>query len=174
MERHGRSWSSVKSAENWTCFPRFSVNLNRALGKAGKRHHGGAMRSPRVQTRVRRRAGACSSSSLATDSISSSASKSLYLEILDPGVKDTQMLDLWKSNIPLKIRIFTWTCIRGRIQVTAELKKKGWPGDPICKLCGESGTVNHLVFGCPLSHFVWWWFKTTWVGINPLATLRSV
>ena len=41
--------------------------------------------------------------------------------------------------------------------MTTELKKKGWPGEPTCKLCGEPETSDHLVFGCPLSHFVWWW-----------------
>ena len=50
---------------------------------------------------------------------------------------------------------------RGRIPVTAELKTKGWPGDPICKLFGETKTAAHLIFNCRLSHFLWWALKET-------------
>lgn len=50
-------------------------------------------------------------------------------------------------------------CFRGRIQVKANLKAKGWPGIPSCRLCGELETANHMIFGCPLSHFQWWWVK---------------
>jgi hypothetical protein len=46
-------------------------------------------------------------------------------------------------------------CFRGRIQVKSELKHKGWPGEPGCKLCGELETAEHLIFHCPLSNFTW-------------------
>ena len=98
------------------------------------------------------------------------SSQSLYREILNPGVVDARMRDLWKENVPLKIKIFVWMCFRGRIQVTAELKKKGWPGDPICKLCGESETAAHLIFNCPLSHFLWWAIKETFGWDHPPAS----
>ena len=66
------------------------------------------------------------------------------------------MLEVWKANMPLKHKIFTWMCYRGRIQVTENLKEKGWPGEPGCSLCGELETANHLVFCCHVSHFNWW------------------
>ena len=50
-------------------------------------------------------------------------------------------------------------CVSGRVQVAKDLKAKGWPGEPGCKLCGELESVNHLIFCCPLSHFCWWWVK---------------
>jgi hypothetical protein len=61
-------------------------------------------------------------------------SKSLYFTMLNPGVKDTSFNYLWKAKIPLKINFFVWMCFRGRIQSKADLKSKGWPGDPGCKL----------------------------------------
>ena len=91
-------------------------------------------------------------------------SKSMYEEVVNPGVRDLRMLDMWKSNMPLKVKIFVWMCLRGRIQVAVDLKAKGWPGKPSCKLCGELETANHLIFGCPLSHFGWWGLSSalTW------------
>jgi hypothetical protein len=87
------------------------------------------------------------------------SSKSLYHELTNSGVKDVHMMDMWKSNMPMKIKIFVWMCFRGRIQVAADFKAKNWPGDPCCKLCGELETAGHLIFNCPLSHFNWWWIK---------------
>ena len=95
------------------------------------------------------------------------SSKSLYQEILNPGVVDIEMRNLWKSNLPLKIKIFVWMCFRGRIQVTKELKAKNWPGDPVCKLCGEWETADHLIFHCPPSHFLWWALKETFGWDHP-------
>ena len=43
-------------------------------------------------------------------------------------VNDVRMLEMWKTKIPLKIRIFVWMCFWGRIQVTVDLAVKGWPG----------------------------------------------
>ncbi|PNT67967.1 hypothetical protein BRADI_3g34315v3 [Brachypodium distachyon] len=52
--------------------------------------------------------------------------QSLYSAMLHSGVKDLEMMDLWHASIPLKHKIFVWLSIRGRIQVTEELAKKGW------------------------------------------------
>jgi hypothetical protein len=82
-------------------------------------------------------------------------SKSLYMEILNHRVRDEKLVLLWKSKMPLKNKIFVWMCFRGRIQVKSELKNKGWPGEPGCKLCGELETADHLIFQCPLSNFTW-------------------
>ena len=70
-------------------------------------------------------------------------------EVVNPGLRDPRMVDMWKSNMPLKVKIFVWMCVRGRIQVAKDLKAKGWPGEPSCKLCGEEESANHLVFSCP-------------------------
>lgn len=62
--------------------------------------------------------------------------KSLYREILFGGVRDVLMQDLWKIPAPLKVRIFSWLVVKGRIQVAAQLKKMNWKGEHFCKLCG--------------------------------------
>lgn len=83
------------------------------------------------------------------------STKSLYEAMLHSGVVDLRLCDLWKAKIPLKQKIFVWLSIRGRIQVTDELAKKGWLGELSCQLCGAAETADHLVFSCPIAFWVW-------------------
>lgn len=81
--------------------------------------------------------------------------QSLYSAMLHSGVKDLEMMDLWHASIPLKHKIFVSLSIRGRIQVTEELAKKGWSGERGCQLCGAPETSDHLLFLCPIASFMW-------------------
>ncbi|PNT63591.1 hypothetical protein BRADI_4g17885v3 [Brachypodium distachyon] len=83
------------------------------------------------------------------------ATQSLYSALLHSGVRNLEIMDLWKASIPLKHKIFVWLGIQGRIQVTEELAKKGWPGERGCKLCGEPETADHVLLLCPIASFVW-------------------
>jgi hypothetical protein len=49
--------------------------------------------------------------------------KSLYREIIFGGVTDKRMVELWKTPIPLKIKIFMWLMVKGKIQAAKQLKK---------------------------------------------------
>jgi hypothetical protein len=51
--------------------------------------------------------------------------KSLYKFILNPGVIDKEMLEMWKTICPLKQKIFFWMCFRGKIQSASELVLMG-------------------------------------------------
>lgn len=62
--------------------------------------------------------------------------KSLYQAISFGGVKDCIMQDLWRSPIPLKIKIFFWLMLRGKIQVVSQLEKMKWADSRSCKFCG--------------------------------------
>jgi hypothetical protein len=42
---------------------------------------------------------------------------------------------LWKTKVPLKIKIFLWRVINDKIQSAEQLKKRNWPGPGDCKLC---------------------------------------
>lgn len=93
--------------------------------------------------------------------------KSLYRELAFGGVRDVIMQDLWRTPIPLKIKIFFWLMLRGRIQAASQLKKMKWKSSPYCKLCGELEDVNHFMFNCPISKFMWCCFRDAfgWAGI---------
>ena len=62
---------------------------------------------------------------------------------------------LWKSKIPLKVRIFLWLCYHDRVQTLDQLSKRGWKGDNVCVLCGCEETLNHILFTCHLALFFW-------------------
>jgi hypothetical protein len=62
---------------------------------------------------------------------------------------------IWKCKVPLKIRIFIWQAFQNRLQTAQQLKDLKWKGSEFCSLCGESEDVNHLLFTCPVTEFVW-------------------
>jgi hypothetical protein len=80
------------------------------------------------------------------------SSKSVYDEIMNPGVRDVRTPDLSNGYMPMKIKIFVWMCFRGGANSSkTDLKAKGWPGNPSCSVRGEFETANHIILGCPLS-----------------------
>ena len=63
--------------------------------------------------------------------------------------------DVWKSKLPLKIKIFMWQLKYNKLQVATSLKKRGWEGGIHCCLCGKVETTNHVFFECSISRFAW-------------------
>lgn len=80
---------------------------------------------------------------------------SLYKNILDLGVRDKKAMLVWRSKIPMKVRIFLWQLSRDRIKSADQLKKKMWKGDEMCKLCGKPEDASHIIFTCPVAIFQW-------------------
>lgn len=60
--------------------------------------------------------------------------KSMYRAIVAvPGLKE--LLEIWKIRLPLKIRVFLWQLVRGRLPSGIEVLKRSGPGDGTCPLC---------------------------------------
>jgi hypothetical protein len=55
-------------------------------------------------------------------------------------------MNVWKTKVPLKIRIFLWQVINDKIQSAEQLKKRNWPGSVACKLCGLLESTSHIFF----------------------------
>lgn len=87
------------------------------------------------------------------------STKSLYREMTFEGIRDIKMQELWKTPMPLNIKIFVWLMLKGRIQAAHQLKKMKWNGDPLCKLCGAEEDVDHLMFKCAPARFLWCCFR---------------
>lgn len=81
--------------------------------------------------------------------------KSLYRYISFGGRTFSQTQKLWKSKIPLKVKIFLWLLFQDRLQMTSNLKKRKWKGNENCILCGVREDSNHLFFTYVLASFVW-------------------
>jgi len=47
------------------------------------------------------------------------------------------MMNIWKCNILLKVKIFMWMAAHNRIQSGVQLKKKKWSGPEKCAACDE-------------------------------------
>ena len=55
--------------------------------------------------------------------------KSLYRFITHMGVCIPASEDVWKSKLPLKIKVFMWQLQHNKLQVATSLKNRGWKGD---------------------------------------------
>ncbi len=76
--------------------------------------------------------------------------KSAFIFLQDGGIRDSRFSKVWSTRAPLKVKIFIWLILRGRVLTTDNLRKRGWAGDDCCTLCSsESESVDHLFIGCP-------------------------
>ena len=54
---------------------------------------------------------------------------------------------VWTANAEPKCRFFAWLVLHGKILTTDNFAIRGWPHDPICKLCHiHPETIQHLLF----------------------------
>lgn len=65
-----------------------------------------------------------------------------------------RLQEVWKTPAPLKVKIFFWMMLKGRIQAAEQLKKMNWKGNSLCKLCEEKEDVDHLIFRCAPARFL--------------------
>jgi hypothetical protein len=59
------------------------------------------------------------------------STKSLHRFILNAGVKDYRMMDMWKTKCPLEQKK---NCVRGHIQSATQLVTRNWSGDKLYML----------------------------------------
>jgi hypothetical protein len=74
------------------------------------------------------------------------STSSLYNELTFTGFSNRWLMNVWKTKVPLKIRIFLWKVINDKIQSAEQLKKRNWPGSVACKLCGMLESTSHIFF----------------------------
>jgi hypothetical protein len=83
------------------------------------------------------------------------STSSLYNELTFTGFSNRWLMNVWKTKVPLKIRIFLWQVINDKIQSAEQLKKRNWPGPTACKMCGVLESTSHIFFRCALANFCW-------------------
>ena len=87
------------------------------------------------------------------------STKSMYRFFTFRGVLSKRLDKLWKSKLPMKLKIFMWLAMHERLQTGVALKKKKWKGEAHCNLCNCPEMVDHFLFQCILPKFVWACFK---------------
>ena len=86
------------------------------------------------------------------------STKSLYGAIA-PSTAPEPFSLIWDIRLPLKIRIFLWQWIRGRLPSGVEVLKRNGPGDGMCPICGTIEDANHIFFLCHSAQFLWACFR---------------
>jgi hypothetical protein len=81
--------------------------------------------------------------------------KSLYRFITYRGVGVANAKNIWKTKLPLKIKVFLWQISNNKLQTATELKKRAWKGNTQCCLCGKEEDTDHIYFRCSLAQFAW-------------------
>jgi hypothetical protein len=80
--------------------------------------------------------------------------KSLY-QNLERNISGANNKWIWKSKLPLKIKFFMWQLFWDAILTRDKLKRRNWPGSPICSFCHQQETAIHLLFSCSHARVVW-------------------
>jgi hypothetical protein len=83
------------------------------------------------------------------------STSSLYNELTFTGCSNRWLMNVWKTKVHLKIRIFLWQVINDKIQSAEQVKKRNWPGSVACKMCGVLESTSHIFFHCALASFCW-------------------
>ncbi len=95
--------------------------------------------------------------------------------ICDGGTRDVYAKSLCSLRISIKVQIFVWLMLKGRLPTTDFLVKRGWTGCTTCVLCGgENETVDHLFVRCVFSRFVLGMGDDNIWLENDAATVRGV
>jgi hypothetical protein len=88
---------------------------------------------------------------------------------------------IWKWNIQLKIKLFIWLAVEGKILTWDTLQSRGWEGPGLCYLCNqESENIYHLFQQCPFTKSVWdkviidQGFKNSWKGNSFVGMLQEL
>ena len=82
------------------------------------------------------------------------STRSLYQAIV-PLLGHEAFTTIWEIRLPLKIRIFLWQWIRGRLPSGVDVLKRNGPDDGRCPLCGPEEDSNHIFFTCVSAQFLW-------------------
>jgi hypothetical protein len=79
--------------------------------------------------------------------------KDLYLQMRAKGSSPQKFL--WKTKVPMKVRIFLWLMIKCSVLTKDNLLRRGWTRDPHCHFCNKTESIDHLLFSCALAKLVW-------------------
>ena len=82
------------------------------------------------------------------------STNSLYRKLCE-GAASPNMKNIWKAQVPLKIRIFLWQLSRGRLPSSDQIALRHGPSNGQCALCGDHEDAGHIFFRCALAAFVW-------------------
>jgi len=100
--------------------------------------------------------------------------KNVYLALLHPlalAACSPRLHSIWNWPLPLKLQLFFWMCVQGKILTWEVLRKKDWHGPSRCALCKDAAEdLHHLFVHCAFFINIWTFLKqhfsltTDWKG----------
>jgi hypothetical protein len=64
--------------------------------------------------------------------------------------------ELWRANIPPKVKFFFWLTLHGRLWTAERRKRHGLQPDATCALCDQMDeTGDHFLCSCVYAREVW-------------------
>jgi hypothetical protein len=98
--------------------------------------------------------------------------KDLYLQMR--GEESFPQKFLWKTKIPMKVRIFLWLMIKCSVLTKDNLLRRGWTGDPYCHFCSKNEIIDHLLFFCALAKLIWQVIMCAFQLVRPLENTSDL
>ena len=87
--------------------------------------------------------------------------------------KKMSITPIWKAKAESKCKIFAWILLHRKILTADNLERRGWPHDPLCKLCNSAPeTPAHLCKDCPYTSAVWT-HVVRWLDLQQLPPSTS-
>ncbi len=80
--------------------------------------------------------------------------RSMYLALINNGYIERNKI-IWKSKMPLKIKIFVWYLLKGVVLTKDNLARRNWNGSLKCCFCMKNETIQHLFMECHFAKFIW-------------------
>ena len=70
--------------------------------------------------------------------------RSMYKHLINNNISVSQ--DIWRTQLPLKIKIFLWYFKKGVLLTKDNLSRRNWRGDKTCVFCSTTETIQRLFF----------------------------
>ena len=80
---------------------------------------------------------------------------SMYRALMHSEVPVSNNKKIWKSKIPLKVKIFMWYLRRGVVLTKDNLARRNWSGSKKCCFYTHDETIKHLFFYCKFACSTW-------------------
>ena len=92
--------------------------------------------------------------------------KSCYDFLNDGGLHSKYQVNIWKTAVPLKVKVFDWLATHDKILSKERLDRRGWTGSQICEICGFHVESNsHIFLQCPFTINIWDFFLSDTANI---------
>ena len=66
-----------------------------------------------------------------------------------------EKVSIWKTKVPLKIKVFLWFIHQGVTLTKDNLAIKKWKGSLKYCYCNCNESIDHLFFKCWFARFIW-------------------